>query len=242
MKKRYWWVIFTYVLMQFSSIVGIPLLEMTGQYDRYTGNTKLQMLVGHWGIISFAVALLIIVLLVKNDPDFPRHEKAAPGKTFMWMVLGVFLAYTAQIVAATIEMNLLGIEPGSDNTKALVEIAELTPWFIIVTSIIAPILEEIVFRKILFGALYKRFNFFIAAIISSLIFAAVHGEFSHLLIYTAMGLVFAFLYAHTKRIIVPIAAHVMMNTIVVLINIVFKDNLERIMREAEKMQFIFGGF
>ena len=48
------------------------------------------------------------------------------------------------------------------------DIARTTPWFLIVISIIGPILEEIVFRKILFGTLYKRFNFFIAAIISSL--------------------------------------------------------------------------
>ena len=48
------------------------------------------------------------------------------------------------------------------------DITRTTPWFLIVISIIGPILEEIVFRKILFGTLYKKFNFFIAAIISSL--------------------------------------------------------------------------
>lgn len=241
MKKRYWWVIATYILMQLSGILGLPLLLRTGWYDKYTGDMKLQIVSGHWGIISFITALLIILLLLRKDEDFPARDKAGMGITFVWMIAGLFLAYLSQIIAVNIEMRLLGIKPGSENTEHLVEIARRTPWFILVTSIIAPILEEIVFRKILFGALYKRFNFFIAAIISSLVFAAVHAEFVHLLIYTSMGLVFAFLYAHTKRIIVPIAAHVMMNTIVVLVNIVFRDNLERIMHEAEKLQAIIGG-
>ena len=69
-----------------------------------------------------------------------------------------------------IEMYVLGIKPGSENTARLMDIARTTPWFLIVISIIGPILEEIVFRKILFGTLYKKFNFFIAAIISSLVF------------------------------------------------------------------------
>ena len=113
-------------------------------------------------------------------------------------------------------MYVFGVPRGSENTDRLMDIARTIPWFLIVVSIIGPILEEIVFRKILFGTLYKKFNFFIAAIISSLVFATIHFDFTHLLVYTAMGLVFAFLYVKTKRIIVPIAAHVAMNTLVAI--------------------------
>ena len=112
-----------------------------------------------------------------------------------------------------------------------------------VVSIIGPILEEIVFRKILFGTLYKKFNFFIAAIISSLVFAAIHFDFTHLLVYTAMGLVFAFLYVKTKRIIVPIAAHVAMNTLVAIGQIFMSnEQIQEMIKEAEKMQGFIGGF
>ncbi|GAA3317464.1 hypothetical protein GCM10020331_016320 [Ectobacillus funiculus] len=49
-----------------------------------------------------------------------------------------------------------------------------------------------------------------------------------------MGIVFAFLYVRTQRIIVPITAHVMMNTFVVLVNLVFKDDIERMMQKKLK--------
>ena len=53
-----------------------------------------------------------------------------------------------------------------------------------------------------------------------------------------MGFVFAFLYVKTKRILVPIAAHVLMNTFVVAIQTLFAEEIESIMREAERMQFV----
>src|SRR5690625_6728173 len=71
--------------------------------------------------------------------------------------------------------------------------------FVFIPTIISPILEEIVFRKVIFGAIYKRTNFFIGAAASSLIFALIHGEPKHLLIYASMGFVFAFVYVKTKR-------------------------------------------
>ncbi|MCG3057195.1 CPBP family intramembrane metalloprotease, partial [Escherichia coli] len=76
----------------------------------------------------------------------------------------------AQSVAAMIEMNLLGIEPGSENTEMILNLVKVTPLLIVVTSVIGPILEEIIFRKIIFGSLYRKYNFFISAFISSLIF------------------------------------------------------------------------
>ena len=124
----------------------------------------------------------------------------------------------AQSVAATIELAL-GIELGSENTQQIVGLIQLSPLVIIITSIIGPILEEIVFRKILFGTLYKRLNFFLSGLISSLIFSIAHGEPEHLILYGAMGFTFAFLYVKTKRILVPISAHVAMNTIVVLLQL-----------------------
>ncbi|MFB6433568.1 CPBP family intramembrane glutamic endopeptidase [Bacillus thuringiensis] len=247
MKKQYWWIIVTYILMQLSGIVGLPLLLKTGLYDNrgFTMEEKGQIITGHWAIFSFFVALCIVLWLLRTDIR-DRHLDAMRSSvpaTIGWIFIGFFLAFFSQIVAGMIEMQLLGIKQGSENTMKLMEIARTTPWFLIVVSIIGPILEEIVFRKILFGTLYKKFNFFIAAIISSLVFAAIHFDFTHLLVYTAMGLVFAFLYVKTKRIIVPIAAHVAMNTLVAIGQIFMSnEQIQEMIKEAEKMQGFIGGF
>ncbi len=247
MKKQYWWIIVTYILMQLSGIAGLPLLLKTGLYDNrgFTNEEKFQLITGHWSIISFFIALCVVIWLLRTDIR-DRHLDAMRSSvpaTIGWIFIGFFLAIISQSIAGMIEMYLLGITPGSENTDRLMDIARTTPWFLIVISIIGPILEEIVFRKILFGTLYKRFNFFVVAIISSLVFATIHFDFTHLLVYTSMGLVFAFLYVKTKRIIVPIATHVAMNTLVAIGQIFMSnEQIQEMIKEAEKMQGFIGGF
>jgi membrane protease YdiL (CAAX protease family) len=175
-----------------------------------------------------------------NNRSF-RKQGGSVSESVIWAIVGIFLALFAQYAAAIIE-NLLGVEMGSENTKEILTIIEAFPLAIIVTSIIGPILEEIVFRKIIFGSLHNRYNFFISALISSVIFAAAHMEFQHILLYSAMGFTFAFLYVKTKSIFVPIFAHVAMNTLVVLVQSVYKDDIERLQRDAKAVQNFIGGF
>ncbi|MDQ0247881.1 membrane protease YdiL (CAAX protease family) [Bacillus fengqiuensis] len=240
MKKQYWLIILTYVVMQLSGVIGVDLLLSLGVASGEPVIVARQLAASYWTIISFTVALIIVLLLLKTDMSM--RQNASLSKTLFWSIFGVFLALAAQSIAAMIEMNLLGIEPGSQNTEFIVNLVKMTPWLIVVTSVIGPILEEIIFRKIIFGTLVPKLGFFLSAIISAIVFAVVHLDFSHLLIYTAMGLVFAYLYSKTKQILVPIVAHVMMNTIVVLGQTIFAERLEDMQRQAEQMQFIFGGF
>ncbi len=228
MNIRYWWILITYVIMQLSAFLGAPLLRSLGIAE--------ERIPGIWSIISFSIGLVIVLLLLIPDIS-ERHMvrgRSTRGQALRWAIIGIFLVFAAQYIAAIIEMAVLGIEPGSENTEAIVEVAKTVPTFIIVISIIGPILEEIVFRLIIFGALYKRFNFWIAGFVSSLIFAAIHFDFVHLLIYTSMGFVLAFLYVKTKRIIVPIAAHVSLNLFVSLVNVVFAEQIQQWAEQLEQ--------
>lgn len=195
--------------------------------------------VSSWLVLSFTVALMITLFLLRKEMmNVPRYtEDALPlGSSIAWAVGGVFLALMAQSIAGTVEY-LIGIEVGSENTEQIIGLIHTAPIIIMISSIMGPILEEIVFRKIIFGSLYRRMNFFLAALISSLIFALAHGEPEHLILYSAMGFTFAYLYVKTKRILVPIFTHVAMNTIVVILQL----NQDKLMKYQQLQNFI-GGF
>jgi uncharacterized protein len=238
LKREYWIILIVYIAMQFSSLVGIPLFLFGFKYFGINQSLAVPL----WLLASFTIALVIIILMLRKEMNNRSFRKdGSIGNNVIWAIAGIFLALFAQYVAAIIE-NLLGVEMGSENTKGILAIIEAFPLAIIVTSIIGPILEEIVFRKIIFGSLHNRYNFFISALISSVIFAAAHMEFQHILLYSAMGFTFAFLYVKTKSIFVPIFAHVSMNTLVVLVQSVYKDDIERLQRQAEAIQNFIGGF
>ncbi len=242
MKKEYWFIILTYILMQFSGILGIPIFLKMGIGEGESQRIAEITASGYWTVFSFAAAFVIVLLLLRKQ--FKNNEfrgEAAPVSTsILWAVGGVFIALFVQVLASNIEIQVFGIKGESENTKMIMEILQVTPLMILVTSIIGPILEEIIFRKILFGVLYQRINFFLSGLISSLVFSLLHGEPQHLLLYASMGFVFAFLYVKTKRILVPIFAHVAMNTLVVILQS-NQEQLEDLMKQAEQLQFIFGG-
>ena len=85
------------------------------------------------------------------QPIRDAHALSALDSIF-WGVVGIFLAFFSQSAAASIEYAL-GIEMGSENTQQIVGLIKTAPLIIFVTSIIGPILEEIVFRKVIFGIL-----------------------------------------------------------------------------------------
>ena len=142
------------------------------------------------------------------------------------------MALFAQSIAGSIE-QMLGVESESENTQQLISLIYKVPMVIFVTSVIGPILEELIFRKIIFGSLHKRFNFFISALISSVIFGLAHGELEHLLLYTAMGFTFAFLYAQTGRILVSMVAHIAMNTLVIILQVLYREDIEKMLDTAQ---------
>ncbi|MFD1851568.1 CPBP family intramembrane glutamic endopeptidase [Oceanobacillus bengalensis] len=233
MPKRYWYVILTYVIMQLSSIIAGPILFALFP-DNY-----LEAAI-YWMILSFTAALIITLYLMKSDMQMPSTRGASDvGQVIGWSILGLFMAYFAQGIATYIEIYILGIEAGSQNTMDIMQIARALPLFMIVPAIIAPILEEIIFRKIIFGSLHNHMNFFLAALLSSLVFGIVHGELEHMLIYASMGFVFAYLYVKTKRILTPIIVHAAMNSITVIVQ--FSYTPEELQKQLEQLQMILIG-
>ncbi|SFP30399.1 CPBP family intramembrane glutamic endopeptidase [Salibacterium halotolerans] len=236
MTIRYWWILIVYILMQLSGFIGVPVLYSLD----FSENQSLVL----WNMISFTLALLVFLLIIFPQREGDRHpklHKTSGGHAALWSVLGIFLVFAAQYVAILIE-TLIGIEPGSENTESILSMIEMSPVFALVVAVIGPILEEIVFRKVLFGSFYRRFNFFLSALLSALIFSLVHFDIMHVLIYTAVGFAFSYLYVKTGRILVPILAHVAMNSYAIIVQVVFADQIRELQQQMEQMNMILGGF
>ena len=226
--KIYTYLIFTYIIMHIGSIL---LAKPFIQYFIGNESLSLQEAKYHgvaWSLFSVnLLASIVFLLLVFPNKRFFQVFKgkaSSIGKTILWGFIGFFLALIGQMVAGILEATLFGVEAGSENTALLSDIAKVAPIIIVSMVIFAPILEEFIFRRVLFGGLYQKTNFIIAALISAIVFAAVHGELQHLLIYMAPALVFSYIYYRTKRLLAPIIAHLLMNGFVVIIQL----NIEKI--------------
>lgn len=230
------YILLTYIFVfQLSSF----LLLLPGARDFVFGlvdapaSEKAAILTGWWSFIFGILSLIIIALLSLRDKNFFHvfnGEKATTSQAIGWGIIGFFLVLIGQMIGAYIEMKL-GIEAGSENTASLVEIAKLAPVMIIVIAVIGPILEEFVFRRVIFGSFFQVWGFWLSAIVSAIVFAAIHFDFTHILLYTICGLIFAFLYYKTKRLLTSIVAHILLNSYVSVINL----NIDKIQQYVDSL-------
>ena len=93
-----------------------------------------------------------------NRPKASLRNEApvSIGSAIAWIIGGFFLSLFAQSIAGTIEQYAFGIGRESENTQTILSIMDAVPWLVIVIALIGPILEEIIFRKIIFGVIYEK--------------------------------------------------------------------------------------
>lgn len=85
---------------------------------------------------------------------------------------------------------------------------------IFLVGVIAPIVEEMVFRGVLYTWLRKHGGVIVATVISSVLFGLVHANVAQGVAAFIMALTLALAYEHTRSLWVPIAMHIANNTLV----------------------------
>lgn len=82
-------------------------------------------------------------------------------------------------------------------------------WSLVLGVVVAPIMEELLFRGILYGNLRKmsRIPSMVALLISSVVFALFHGTIVHIPTGIIMGIWFALVYEATKSLWVGMLVH-----------------------------------
>ena len=203
-------------LIYVSGVVTIPLMILP-----YVANEqKINVLI----LTSFIAVLLLSIysFYAKNSID-KNENKISFIQAILLGILG-FLALLFLQGTLNILLQKLNLNSTSNNTTNIIKIINNSPLFIGYVIFLGPILEELFFRKALFGYLYDIFEdsskfirFFIPSLITGIAFALPHDGISPIMIiYIIMSFVFSFMYVKTKRIIAPMTAHILMNSLVVL--------------------------
>ncbi|HGF7712730.1 TPA: lysostaphin resistance A-like protein, partial [Enterococcus faecium] len=151
-------------------------------------------------------------------------KKASVPKIVIYGLVGIFVALILQSIAVMLESILFGEATPSENTQNIIQMIMEAPAFILATTVAGPIMEEFVFRRSILGIISRYSNFWVGAVVSSLLFAFAHND-GHLLIYFFLGFFFSLEYKATGRIWTSMITHVGMNTLVVLVQLAVQKGL-----------------
>ena len=112
----------------------------------------------------------------------------------------------------SVAVSQIGIEP--QGMKQVIDVVREPHELILsllLLSVLAPIVEELVFRGLLYGWIAGRWGGTPALIVSSLAFAAAHWEPAHIILVLPLGFLFGWLRRRTDSLLPSLFSHIVNN-------------------------------
>ena len=159
--------------------------------------------------VAFPLSFLVVRTIPARGPSWQFPVGGGRFAAIFLICLGAM--FTGNLIGQLLMfvVSLLTGQPMVNDVQEL--IMGMEPWSILVAAvIIAPIVEELLFRKFLLDrvACYGQLT---AVLMSGGLFALAHGNFYQFFYAFALGVIFAYVYLRTGRIRYTIALHMLVN-------------------------------
>lgn len=165
-------------------------------------------------LAQYGVGMTLAALLLIRLPSRPiAKKKLGPGRFMIVLMVCLPIIYAGNIAGLGVSA-LIGLITQSNISNLLVEVLSGNDvWAnILFIVLLAPVAEELFFRKLLISKLLP-FGEKPAIIVSALLFALIHGNFTQLFYAFGLGLAFGYIFVKTGRVRYTIAAHMFINLI-----------------------------
>ena len=167
-------------------------------------------------LIAVLIALPRTSKVSLRDLGFVRPDLRAIGIALAGVVAGVALATVGSDIVSAVTHT-------GDHAQATEQMfvrMQHVPWqvalFAFFAAVLAPVVEETIFRAFLFNAVLRYGGFWIAAIASSILFGLAHGDPYNALPLALVGMVLCGVYYLTRNVVASMIAHGAFNLLTVI--------------------------
>lgn len=210
-----------FILFYFSSYIQlIPIYLFKLDIKNLSGNIKVGL-----NMFSNIILLIILILIYRKElynewKKFKTNLYANIDFGFKYWFIGLIVMFISNIF-----INIVLKNGQAGNEQAVQEMISYAPLLMVINAgIIAPIIEEITFRKAFKNMIKNKWAFILT---SGVIFGALHVVTSvtsiidilYIIPYSSLGIAFAYMYYKTDTIYAPIAMHMIHNTVLTIISI-----------------------
>ncbi len=169
-----------------------------------------------FGLPAFLLSMIGVGKDERNETYISRgHTFRKPRFTFvsflMLLLIGMGLMYVGSIMSSML-MSALSEATGYDYENALASIVDTSPtWMVFVgTVVVAPIGEELIFRKLLVDRT-RGFGDVTAILISAISFGLFHGNFFQFFYAFLLGALLAYVYTWSGNWLWCVGIHAVVN-------------------------------
>ncbi|MCR4814194.1 MAG: CPBP family intramembrane metalloprotease [Lachnospiraceae bacterium] len=161
-------------------------------------------------VIGFPILFLV---LRKNEVVKPEKHKLSFGKYILYIPLMAALIVVGAVIGTILNYMIVlpfGVDPQNSTAIGAIMMNSNPFWRILTAGILAPIVEEMIFRKFLIDRTY-RYGEWVAIITSGLMFGLFHGNLAQFFFATLIGGLFAYIYIRTGQVWYTIGLHMILN-------------------------------
>lgn len=205
-------IIVTYYLI-FNCVARLEFVDQLSDFEFY----GLQILL----IALEGIAATVVLVKSQGWKECGRFQ-------FRWAYLGVFFLFFI-LMFVWVNITTLIFPSTQNGSEMMKEAANLTgiSYFImriLYGSLIAPIVEELVFRGLLMTALSKFKKYYVDVVVSSTLFSLIHvlqygWVLTDFIVYAGAGLLFGMLFLYTRSVYWPMALHIVWNTFLIVVSL-----------------------
>lgn len=190
----------------FTAIVQLGMVAVSGKFGFAIAEDMLYHISGNGGIGLTALAVAMYVKRKKYCHCVEQAEAFHIGKAVFCMLLAVCVCrFLLESMLTMLFSQLLPLADVSTSGSS-------TYIDILFTILVAPIVEELLFRMGIYSMLRRKFGRISSVVICALAFALIHGyQLQGFLSCLVAGLVFTLIYDKTGNIGYSIAAHMACN-------------------------------
>lgn len=145
--------------------------------------------------------------------------------------LPILLWGVAVLLASSVVLEPLLLLFPKEEYQNVTDMVGLGGWAILSVVVCAPILEEILFRGLIFESCRERFGSGAAVLISALLFGLVHGVPVQIINAFVVGLIFGYIYLRTGSLLSVIILHAINNGIAYISLAFFGDAADTTLRD-----------
>ncbi len=178
-------------------------------------------------LLILILILGFIVLLYLKTSLFEWKKPIVKGKDLLYAIYVFFggKIATAMVVVIIALLFSLNMEEAPQNQQAVEQLIRTSFITVIQVTILAPIIEEFFFRKIIIGHIFTKHKY-LGLLFSSILFGGMHmlAGFSlpGMILYTGLGFFLGLVYIKTNRLETSIIAHGFNNLISYLLVLIVR--------------------
>jgi len=194
--------------------IGIAILVVTSLlYVLIIPNVMQQNMLESVGLFLLEVLYLLPILLLlpkrKTTWQFLGFRKY--GKGIMGLGCGLFIGAYILVIVHNFILMAFGLSVQGDQISSIFNSLGSPLWLFFVGILIAPVVEEVLFRGFIFSGFRQSYGWKKAALFSSTIFALAHLQPAAFIPTFLLGYVFTYLYQKSNSILPGIFLHLLTN-------------------------------